>query len=311
MSDALQRITSYLKSRDSHSFLNIDLIHSMKSSEGRDEQLLESDLRQLVTELNCHRGVRNGLVHPREPSTHQANTEGSGVGQWDAITQLVGTESPAMRCPANRKAPVLQHSAQEDTGTHAGTVRLETAVMTADEHALHFDLTGDTASTRAALCIILEQLERPSALSLSRGFLKKSSFKRIFINGPLRHGDSCNRTHFHKAAEVLRHSKWHVAMPHHHGSIRGMDWADFMQHDLGQLATCDSIFALPHWSKSKGASLLMHFAHIQGIEIIYAEGAETYMGLPGAHLSTHTFAEQVAQRQHPSVSETLLETPQA
>lgn len=311
MSDALQRISSYLQSRDSRSFLDIDLIHSMKSSEGRDEQLLESDLRQLVTELNSHRGVRNGLLQPPEPSPHQAFAEGSGVGQCDAITQLARTESPATECPVNRGVLVLQHSAQEHASTHAGTVLRETAVMTADEHALHFDLSGDIASTRAALCVILEQLERPSALSLSRGFLKNSSFKRIFINGPLRHGESCNRTHFHKAAEVLRHSKWHVAMPHHHGSIRGLDWADFMQHDLGQLATCDSIFALPHWSKSKGASLLMHFAHIQGIEIIYAEGAEAYMALPGVHLSTPMFAEQVAQRQHPSVRETLLETPQA
>ena len=180
--------------------------------------------------------------------------------------------------------------------------------MASDEHAKHFDMSGDLPTSREALSAILQPLAKSSALSISRTFLKKSSYKRIFINGPLLNGLSCNLSQFHMTAEVLRHSKWHVCMPHAHGSIRGTGWADFMQNDLGRLATCDSIFVLPHWSQSKGASLLMHFAHMQGIEIIYAEGAETYMALPGMHLSMLSFAEQVAQRQQQIRNETATDT---
>lgn len=188
----------------------------------------------------------------------------------------------------------------------------ETAVMASVERAQHFDLSGDNPATREALCSILKPLEQSTALAQSREFLKASSYKRIFINGPLLNGHSCNRSQFHRAAEVLRHSKWHVCMPHAHGSIRGTSWADFMQFDLGQLATCDSIFALAHWSKSKGASLLMHFAHMQGIEIIYAEGAETYLELPAMRRSAQTFADQVAQRQQSgATTENINETSTA
>lgn len=198
-------------------------------------------------------------------------------------------------------------------GAHdAGAGHRDTAVMASVERAQHFDLSGDIPASREALCSVLKPLEQSSALAQSREFLKASSYKRIFINGPLLNGHSCNRSQFHRAAEVLRHSKWHVCMPHAHGSIRGTSWADFMQFDLGQLATCDSIFALAHWSKSKGASLLMHFAHIQGIEIIYAEGAETYLELPAMRRSAQTFADQVAQRlQSGATTENINETSTA
>ena len=515
MSDSQQRISSYLQNRDGGCFQNIDLIHSMASADGGNSDLLESDLRQLLSEVQCQRATSNGLVQLQEPSVYpefgvsdfaaesplwkrlgvepnidaesaiksyvrsyidadrairhsaavtddeeagqgaqhdtyaelardiqsfarpsfssldlqtdmvlpvgalwrysvfkhlnnggwkwgdvgmltNANTlleqqqgrmeirpvylqqvvnagaeyqagvtvaahivgamvealaipesatsklsgqqllaqlqeriaalgteqvKGSAVGPWDAVAKL----DPSCGCGADAVAPQpvwgtapversatmggsahtsAKHSVPVQSATVAGAGQRETAVMTSDEHAKHFDICGDMPTSREALSAILQPLEQSSALSISRIYLKNSSYKRIFINGPLLNGLSCNRSQFHKSAEVLRHSKWHVCMPHAHGSIRGTGWADFMQNDLGRLATCDSIFALPHWSKSKGASLLMHFAHMQGIEIIYAEGAETYMALPGMQLSMLSFAEQVSQRQQQAHTET-------
>lgn len=251
--------------------------------------------------------------------------KGSAVGPWDAIAKLDppsgrGADAVASSrvwgtAPVERPATMggsahtnAKHAAPVQSDPVTSADQRETAVMASDEHAKHFDMSGDLPTSREALSAILQPLAKSSALSISRTFLKKSSYKRIFINGPLLNGLSCNLSQFHMTAEVLRHSKWHVCMPHAHGSIRGTGWADFMQNDLGRLATCDSIFVLPHWSQSKGASLLMHFAHMQGIEIIYAEGAETYMALPGMHLSMLSFAEQVAQRQQQIRNETATET---
>lgn len=274
MTDSLQRITDYLSTRDAGGFQNIDLIHSMKQFAGGDAELLESDLRALVSEVKCMRGRHSSLVKLEDPCQHGA------IAEIDF--------APASQRPASLGG--TGHIACAGVG--------KSKVMSTEEHAVHFDLSGEFTSTREALCGILEPLAKSTALTLSREYLKSSSFKRIFINGPLLNGRSCNRSQFHKAAEVLRHSKWHVCIPLAYGGISGTSWTDFMQLYLGQLATCDSLFALPHWSKSKGASLLMHFAYMQGIEILYAEGAETYMDMPGVHLTRHNFAEQVAQRQH-------------
>lgn len=94
--------------------------------------------------------------------------------------------------------------------------------------------------------------------------------KRIYVAGPMTGLPDFNFPAFHAAADRLRSLGHHVENPADHGVIDGHEWADYMRMDIGQLVTCDAIFLLPGWEKSKGATLERHIAQALGMPVLHA-----------------------------------------
>lgn len=94
--------------------------------------------------------------------------------------------------------------------------------------------------------------------------------KRIYIAGPMTNLPGFNFPAFFDAAEKLRAQGHHVENPAEHGVIPGHAWEDYMRMDIAQLVTCDAIYLLPGWSKSRGATIEHRIATDLGLEIMEA-----------------------------------------
>jgi len=79
--------------------------------------------------------------------------------------------------------------------------------------------------------------------------------KRIYISGPMSGLPELNFPAFHAAALTLRDRGWDVVNPAELNPCLDITWAAAMKVDIAALVTCDAIFLLPGWKKSKGASL--------------------------------------------------------
>jgi len=69
-----------------------------------------------------------------------------------------------------------------------------------------------------------------------------------------------------------------VVNPADHGVVDGLGWADYMRWDLVKLAGCHSVYVLPGWQKSKGASLEVAIAQALGMPVFTVEGAPVQVG---------------------------------
>jgi hypothetical protein len=99
--------------------------------------------------------------------------------------------------------------------------------------------------------------------------------RRTYIAGPMTGYPDFNHPAFNAAAAQLRAAGIAAINPADHGVVPGAVWEDYLRSDLAQLATCESIYFLPGWSKSRGALLEHHIATALGMRMLFADGAET------------------------------------
>lgn len=97
---------------------------------------------------------------------------------------------------------------------------------------------------------------------------------RTYIAGPMTGYADFNYPAFNAAAAQLRALSVAAINPADHGVVPGATWEDYLRSDIAQLATCESIYFLPGWSKSRGALLEHHIATALGMRLLFAEGAE-------------------------------------
>jgi len=103
---------------------------------------------------------------------------------------------------------------------------------------------------------------------------KADRVARTYIAGPMTGYADFNYPAFNAAAAQLRALGVAAINPADHGVVPGATWEDYLRSDIAQLATCESIYFLPGWSKSRGALLEHHIATALGMRLLFAEGAE-------------------------------------
>lgn len=101
---------------------------------------------------------------------------------------------------------------------------------------------------------------------------------RVYIAGPMTGYENYNFPAFNSAAEMLCNDGFTPVNPADHGIVEGAGWADYLRDDIAKIATCEAIYFLPGWSKSKGATLEHHIADALGMEMRFAEGADRQPG---------------------------------
>lgn len=94
--------------------------------------------------------------------------------------------------------------------------------------------------------------------------------KKIYIAGPMSGLPELNFPAFHAAAAALREQGLTVINPAEINPDVGTDWVDCMRVDIAQLVTCDGIYLLPGWEKSRGAKLEHHIADALGMTVALA-----------------------------------------
>lgn len=94
---------------------------------------------------------------------------------------------------------------------------------------------------------------------------------RVYIAGPMTGIDDYNFPAFNAKEAELRAVGFEVENPTAHGIVEGATWTDYMAYDLARLALCNTIYMLPGWAKSKGASIERQLALDLGMTVLGAE----------------------------------------
>jgi hypothetical protein len=97
---------------------------------------------------------------------------------------------------------------------------------------------------------------------------------RIYVAGPMSGIPDFNFPVFNAAAAMLRENGWTVENPAEHSLADNLEWSDYMAYDLTRLGLCGSIYLLPGWSKSKGATIEKNLAEALGMKIQFDPNAE-------------------------------------
>ena len=97
---------------------------------------------------------------------------------------------------------------------------------------------------------------------------------RIYVAGPMTGYEDHNFPAFNDAADALRTAGHEVINPADHGLVPGAEWADYLRADIALLSTCESVYLLRGWEKSKGAQLEVAIATSLGMPIIWQAGAQ-------------------------------------
>lgn len=94
---------------------------------------------------------------------------------------------------------------------------------------------------------------------------------KIYIAGGMSGLPDLNFPAFHAAARALRAEGHDVVNPAEINPDPKADWLDCMRADIRELVTCDAIYLLPGWEKSRGARLEAKLAEGLGFRMIFAE----------------------------------------
>lgn len=78
---------------------------------------------------------------------------------------------------------------------------------------------------------------------------------------------------FHAAAAQLRAQGHAVENPAEVEANTNANWLECMRLDLPRLLTCEAVYMLPGWERSRGAVIERGLAMSLGLEIVYAPGA--------------------------------------
>jgi hypothetical protein len=85
---------------------------------------------------------------------------------------------------------------------------------------------------------------------------------RIYISGPMTGIRNHNRGAFLFAELVLRAMGHEPVNPWRFGEVTGWDHFQYMRRDLAALATCQGIYMLPGWWRSRGAKVEWFVARV-------------------------------------------------
>lgn len=97
---------------------------------------------------------------------------------------------------------------------------------------------------------------------------------KIYVAGPMTGLPDFNYPAFHAAAAALRAVGHQVENPAENPDPACKSWAGYMRMALAQLVTCDAIYLLKGWERSKGANIECDLAFVLGLEIQFALDAE-------------------------------------
>lgn len=96
---------------------------------------------------------------------------------------------------------------------------------------------------------------------------------KVYLSGPIT-GVENYRENFRKAEFELKELGYEVINPCNLEHEHNQSYAAFMKEDITALLTCDLIYMLPGWEKSKGAqleSLVATVCDIKPLHIVYKE----------------------------------------
>lgn len=100
----------------------------------------------------------------------------------------------------------------------------------------------------------------------------KPAIERAYIAGPMSGLPGFNFEAFDYAAELLRTRGISAQNPAEYGRLYpGQSWQHYMRQAIKMLITCDSIYLLPGWNNSEGASIEYALALKLGMAINYPE----------------------------------------
>lgn len=99
--------------------------------------------------------------------------------------------------------------------------------------------------------------------------------KRIYIAGPMTGLPELNFPAFHAAAAALRAQGHHVENPAEINAGPKAQWLDCMRMDIARLVTCDAVYLLPGWEKSRGAKVEHRLAVGLGLQVLHAPWRKT------------------------------------
>ena len=88
----------------------------------------------------------------------------------------------------------------------------------------------------------------------------------VYISGAVS-SDKNFREKFGKAEKFLQ-SKGFIVINPVKDEVEGKEWTYYMKKDIVKLLSCDCVYALSDWSKSKGARIELCLALDLGMEII-------------------------------------------
>ncbi|NOV25910.1 DUF4406 domain-containing protein [Cupriavidus necator] len=97
---------------------------------------------------------------------------------------------------------------------------------------------------------------------------------RTYIAGPMSGIPLLNFPAFHEAARALRAEGHDVVNPAEINADPSAGWLECMRADIRELVTCDAIYLLPGWEKSRGARLEAKIAEGLGFRMIFAPEEE-------------------------------------
>lgn len=95
---------------------------------------------------------------------------------------------------------------------------------------------------------------------------------RIYVAGPMTGIPELNFPAFHAAAAELRGRGHHVENPAEINADPTAQWLDCMRSDVARLVTCDAVYMLSGWERSRGATVEHTLAVGLGFQVLYAEG---------------------------------------
>lgn len=95
---------------------------------------------------------------------------------------------------------------------------------------------------------------------------------KIYLSGPITGMKDDNRPAFTRAQAELERLGHEVVNPLEVPvtvTDPAKGWQAYMKADIRAMMGCDAIAVLPHWAKSRGASLEVYIATQVGMELIY------------------------------------------
>ena len=100
---------------------------------------------------------------------------------------------------------------------------------------------------------------------------------KVYIAGPMSGYEEFNFPAFNRAEKLLRgvYGYKHVVNPAKLHPTTDLPWAEFLKRDLRELTTCDAVFLLKGWEKSRGATLEAFVAYVLGLRL-YKMNHELY-----------------------------------
>lgn len=92
---------------------------------------------------------------------------------------------------------------------------------------------------------------------------------RCYIAGPMTGLPELNFPAFHAAAAWLRSLGYHVENPAEIDVDPAAGWETCMKADIARLVTCDRIYLLHGWQRSRGATVEFNLATVLGLEVLF------------------------------------------